>query len=247
MIRGAYGIGHITLLDFIYLCESLSLNFGYVENNRAKKYQVTNGQDVVPYPIYFNSLSSFLRLRTRIKRSHCAFICDNPILISECGISLLGENLIDKKLFRYESFGVKGSDLIASLRSAKTWEPNYTPYRVIESALQIAATMSILAPIQTALYKIKGTDNRNWIQTCLFDWLAGSMTKSNFIDNLSILSEFERVLVVTSIRNEKLLDLRAAAKAIIREGMSYEVAKKVHSVPEYDLKYICGRNSKANQ
>lgn len=246
MICGAYGLCQTTLLDFSYLCASQKLNFGYVVKNKANKYLVIDGIDVTPCPIFFESLSTFLRTRSKVKKPYCAYITDNPIILLEWDIPLIGAEKLKTKLPLFNLSAPSGTELLMSLSKPNAWSPNYRPARVIPRALTESSSKSILAPIQTALYKIKDTNARGWIQTSLFDWLAGTMSKTDFLSNLSILSDSDNSILKLAVTNPKLLELRKAAKLVLQKGISYEEAEKIHGIPDYDLKYVCKRYAKDN-
>lgn len=242
MLRKVYGVCHTTYLEFLYLCQSQALNFGYVTPQGVRKEIL--GEDVVPFPLYFQSLPLLLRIKSRLKKPCVGFVPGNPLTLREWGIPLIGARPAEGALFRYELLPVRGDDIRKALSDLSPAPLRYTPALAISQLLKIASGKSVLAPTQTALYAIKDSSIRGWIQACFFDWLANEFSNKEFVTALEVLDDNAREYFTSLVANPKMSALRKAAHMVLRQGLSYEIAEQEFGVADYDLKYICHRHKK---
>jgi len=238
-IHGLYGLAHLGLSNFHNLCKEEKLSYSIVRPGGLEKKEL--GEKLSPYPIVIVSVIQFLKVYKKIQgKPSCVFIVDNPIQLESVGAKILGCSKQNSYHYTFHPVEAKYLREIITTCSENPLEIKFKKTKVIYELLKLAASESLLAPVQTTMYQIKDPVIRTEIQDIFFDWLAGSVKTSKMEGALGQVKQSGIGDKLKELAGkEKFVALRKAATAVLKGKENYEDAVKKFNIPMYDLKYLC--------
>jgi hypothetical protein len=238
VIKGLFGLAHIGLAHFHSLCKQEKLSYAIA--NPMGLTRIDLGEKNDPYPIIVLTVVNFLKIHKRFhKQPVCIFVIDNPIQLEAIGATILSCTKI--LTYHYQFHSIRSQDIRIALDSCgeEPIELKIKKTKVIFELLKIASAESILSPLQTAFYQIKDVESRSNLQDAVFDWLGGKSDVKMIVALKGITNRVSAEKISILMNHPNFQRLRVAAKAVVKDGLRYEVAAKRYKTTIYDLKYIC--------
>lgn len=246
MIVANYGVPGLSLYELCLLFNQLNIEYGVVQGRKLQKINPREKQAILP--VLFSSTKSFLesqaKLQTATKRV-VAFILDNfKTLRYELGVPILGaeERTLGVTFTTFTELQLKEALLLVKDRN-RSITVTRSKHNVLTETLKRYAQSS-LSELQTFLYKIKDTSNRQQVSVAVKQWIASGKSFDALVAKLKKVLKSEGIETLRSILTTP--SMKTFRKAVVEAAKNpdalKEVATKYH-VSAFDIKYLLSTNS----
>lgn len=245
MIVAAYGFPGLSLLELSAMLNKLGVTYGAVRQGSLTKIKGRMERQSV-YPVIFQNATLFLRTQKKFGKARViALVLDNPYTLQhELGLTLAGA-VFTKKSILFSQFTHQNLKdmLIACKDKTEPLSFTRTPYILTKEVLKDYSASS-LSELQTFLYKIKDTDNREFVSKTVKRW----MTTAHSFDVLE--PKLKKYLQPKNIETLKKImvtpnmkKFREAVRKVADKPTSLVTVAKRYKVNSFDIKYLLSTTS----
>lgn len=240
MIVSAHGFPGLSILELSAMLGNLGVTYGVVRQGSLTKVQGRMEKQSI-FPVIFQSASVFLRTQRKFGKSRIvALVLDNPYALQhELGLTLVGATFTKRSILFSQFTERDLKQLLVSCKD-KTEPVTYArvPFSLTREVLKDYSASS-LSELQTFLYKIKDTDNRDFVSKIVKKWMVSSQPFNVLEPKLKKYVQVKGVESLKKIINTPTMQtFREAVRKVAANPEKLAAVAKEYKVSAFDIKYL---------
>jgi len=244
MICGIFGVPQLSLNKFHFICQESCLSHALLTSSGLTKFKCLNTLSVVP--VFVDGVRVAKRHASRIKAKVALFIADNSLHLDAVDAVMIAAVATDSSQFIYSA--VTPEDIRKALQDCENSNRDLSitprPLSVLQEAMTESKSSSLLGSLQTVIYRIKSPSVRNRMQSMVYDWLCGNISKTKLIQQCR--QDIPKFVIFLDeiLADESFPVLRESLVHMTKTGDSIEQVQAIFHVPIHDLHYLSKKRTK---
>ena len=251
MIVALYGSPGLSFAELTYMMTELGIGFMAVKD-RPQKIGDPSPKHVIP--VIFNSGSSFLKNKNKIKFRSVVFVCESYTKLKrEYGWPMIGVIQGKKNQHSYIQFDKKELGLLLQEADQLTVPIDLSSIKSVQKVYDPASEMiskfskSALSQAQTMMYKVKNQELRSKTFELVREWFVGkAKSKDALKTNLHRLHKNPKYVDdLTIILTSPLgMSLRRATTESRKDPKKLEILAKKANLSPFDIRYLLSKGKR---